>query len=129
MFNVQHSISIEIDEKGLKQLIIDEIARQNPTIVVDDIKFTQRRKPTEIEVEVAGHVEDADGNKVVTASTATATVVEEVEEAIEEEAEEEAVEQEEEVLDAASQLLAEESLDDMLADEEPEEEEEDPFAD
>lgn len=132
MFKVQHSINIEIDEKGLKQLIIDEIARQNPTIVVDDIKFTQRRKPTEIEVEVAGHVEDADGNRVVTASTATATVVDEAEEAIEEEATEEAVEQEEEVLDAASQLLAEEaeeSLDDMLADEEPEEEEEDPFAD
>lgn len=134
MFKVQHSINIEIDEQGLKQLIIDEIARQNPTIAVDDIKFTQRRNPTEIEVAVTGHVEDGATRASVsgTNTTVATDLVDEAEGTSEEAVTEDEVVQEDVTLDAASQLLAEEaeeSLDDMLTDEEPDEEEEDPFAD
>lgn len=120
MFKVEHSVKIDIDEAGLKQLIIDEIARQNPTIAVDDINFTQRRSPTQIEVAVTGHVEE--GKQVaVSDKGATKDVAEPV---LDEEAEEE------ESLDAAGQLLADEAEDDvdsLLADEEEPEEEEDPF--
>jgi ACT domain-containing protein len=126
MFIVQHSINIEIDEKGLKQLIIDEVARQNPAIAVDDIKFTQRRNPTEIEVAVTGHVEDGATHASVSGTNTTGAT------AVVEEVTGEQVVEEEGVLDPASQLLAEEadeSLDDILTDEEPEEEEEDPFGD
>lgn len=126
MFKVEHSVKINIDEAGLKQLIIDEIARQNPTIQVDDITFTQRRKPsTEIEVSVSGHVEgDAPVHTPVSV---------EVEEEVTEENPTEPETEEEADLDPASQLLADESsddVDDLLADEEEEElDEDDPFAD
>lgn len=127
MFKVEHSVNITIDEAGLKQLIIDEIARQNPTIQVDDITFTQRRKPsTEIEVSVSGHVEGD-------APVHTPVNVEVEEEVTEEAPTEPETEEEEADLDPASQLLADESsddVDDLLADEEEEElDEDDPFAD
>lgn len=63
-FVINHTLSISITEDDLKRLIIDEIHRQDPTIVVDDIAFTQKRNPTAIETAVSAHVETGNSESV-----------------------------------------------------------------
>lgn len=63
-FVINHTLSISITEDDLKRLIIDEIQRQDPTIVVDDITFTQKRNPTSIETAVSAHVETGNTQSV-----------------------------------------------------------------
>lgn len=55
---IDYAVNIEIDEKTIKQLIVDQIARQNPALVVRDVTFTQRRNPPSIEAKVDAYFED-----------------------------------------------------------------------
>lgn len=112
MLEITRSVSISIDEDGIKQLILDKIAETDPSIVVDNINFTQSRKPTRIIADIEAHMESGE-SRPKTAKTDLPKEEPEVDL------------DEEEELDPASKLLEEEV---SLDDEEATEEEEDPFA-
>lgn len=134
-FVINHTLSISITEEDLKRLIIDEIYRQDPTIVVDEISFTQKRNPTLIETAVSAHVETGNSGavhrNVVDKGTAEEAqqVMEEVAKAPKKSTK--AKTPAEEFLEAEKQEEDEEdeSVEDLLANAtESEEEEDDPFA-
>lgn len=114
MLEITRSVSISIDEDGIKQLILDKIAETDPSIVVDNINFTQSRKPTRIIADIEAHMESGESRPK------TDLPKEEPEVDLDEEEE----------LDHASKLLEEEQSEEevSLDDEEATEEEEDPFA-
>lgn len=117
MLEIKRSVSISIDEEGIKQLILDKIAETDPSIVVDNINFTQSRKPTRIIADIEAHMESGE-SRPKTAKTDLPKEEPEVDL------------DEEEELDPASKLLEEEQSEEevSLDDEEATEEEEDPFA-
>lgn len=117
MLEIKRSVSISIDEEGIKQLILDKIAETDPSIVVDTINFTQSRKPTRIIADIEAHMESGE-SRPKTAKTDLPKEEPEVDL------------DEEEELDPASKLLEEEQSEEevSLDDEEATEEEEDPFA-
>ena len=61
MFEVKKEITVDlainIDQEGLEELVIQEIKRRDPTIIVDSIKFIQRRSPAGLDVVVDAHID------------------------------------------------------------------------
>lgn len=64
MFKVEHTVKVTITEEDMKSLIIEKLATTHPSIVVDSIDFSQKLKPTRMEVEVIAHAGE-DGEVVV----------------------------------------------------------------
>lgn len=57
----QVSLDINIDQDDLEQLIKDAINKKDPSIVVTDIQFVQKRKPTNtLEVQIEAHIDGCD---------------------------------------------------------------------
>lgn len=57
-FIVKHSIHIEIDEEGLRCMVVDKINERDPNIIVDSVSFSQKLKPkTHTVVDVEAHLE------------------------------------------------------------------------
>jgi hypothetical protein len=116
MFQIEHAIKITVTEEALRQLVVDQIKRQDPSIDVTEVSFTAKRNPTTIEVTVTGCVNN--GTKPVVAAKATDTVTEtKTDKKASEIVEETSVEVAMDAQDAAAKLLAEESSDEEVAEE------------
>ncbi|QGH72821.1 MAG: hypothetical protein [Podoviridae sp. ctLUJ1] len=72
MLEITRSVSIKIDEAGLKQLILDKVAAHDPDIVISSISFVSRRNPPTIEAIIDAHMEPIDANSKAEASKAVA---------------------------------------------------------
>ena len=70
MLEITRSVSIKIDEAGLKQLIIDKVAAHDPNIVISAISFVARRNPPTIEAMIEAHMEPIDASAQAPATVA-----------------------------------------------------------
>lgn len=70
MLEITRSVSIKIDEAGLKQLIIDKVAAHDPNIVISAISFVARRNPPTIEAMIEAHMEPIDASAQAPAKVA-----------------------------------------------------------
>lgn len=55
MLKIEKAVKISVTQQDLEDLVRAEIARQDPTIVVDEINFKATRNPAGVEVTVTGH--------------------------------------------------------------------------
>lgn len=139
-FEVQHTVSIEIDEEGMKCLIIDAVKKQDPSISIDDITFTAARNPSRVEVKVTGHVDHSSDNDPLEVPAGPVkrqakqekavddTVKPAKEKSAEKSPAEALIEEEESLQESEPEKTEEDPLDAFTATEETKEEEVDPFA-